>query len=453
MAQYTPNFNLYEPDSSDDFADFRTEFNNNMNIIDQNLGGGGGSGGHTIYDEDGNALAQESGLQFTGSVNVTDDNVNGRTVVDITGGGGSNLIIDAQIYSTEEKQVGVWVDNKPLYCKTVQTAIPNNSQASYSHNIADIDTIVRIEGGAWGSNQLLPINMTGYVYNNNEGALRVTVTKTHVVVMPLGWDGSGYTGLWNIYYTKTTDVAGSGGYEAYGFSPVIYSDVERKIGVWRDNKPLYQKTLIGTYNSSATSFQIDVSALDIDKIGNAFLSISSANYMAEVQDYYSSGSDHIRWYYEKSNNKITLEFGNTYPEKPFEYRLTIQYTKTTDVAGSGDYNTYGVPTVHYSTSEQVIGTWIDGKPLYERTLSLGALPNNSIKTVPHNIANVDLIFVSDSFFQTGAGASSYLNFTNDSTAGQTEILVDRTNVEIWAGSNRTSWNGYVTVRYTKTTDT
>ena len=89
MAQYTPNFNLYEPDSSDDFADFRTEFNNNMNIIDRNLGGGGGSGGHTIYDKDGNALAQESGLQFTGNVNVSDDSVNGRTVVDILGGGGN----------------------------------------------------------------------------------------------------------------------------------------------------------------------------------------------------------------------------------------------------------------------------------------------------------------------------------------------------------------------------
>ncbi len=47
--------------------------------------------------------------------------------------------------------------------------------------------------------------------------------------------------------------------------------------------------------------------------------------------------------------------------------ITIQYTKTTDVAGSGNWNTDGVPTVHYSTSEQVIGTWIDGKPLYEKT--------------------------------------------------------------------------------------
>ena len=40
MASYTPNLNLYKPDSTDDFGDFRAEFNNNMDILDQ--GGGGG---------------------------------------------------------------------------------------------------------------------------------------------------------------------------------------------------------------------------------------------------------------------------------------------------------------------------------------------------------------------------------------------------------------------------
>lgn len=41
MATYTPNYNLYKPESTDDFGDFRSEFDNNMDIIDQNLGGGG----------------------------------------------------------------------------------------------------------------------------------------------------------------------------------------------------------------------------------------------------------------------------------------------------------------------------------------------------------------------------------------------------------------------------
>ena len=82
MATYTPNYNLYKPDSSDDYENFRSEFNNNMDIIDQNLGGGGG-GGHTIVDESGTTLPNESKLQFTDGLQASDDNANGKTVVSL----------------------------------------------------------------------------------------------------------------------------------------------------------------------------------------------------------------------------------------------------------------------------------------------------------------------------------------------------------------------------------
>ena len=83
MSTVTPNYNLVKPDSTDPFGDFRNDYNNNLNIIDANLGGGVGSGGHTILDPDGNSLPQEDDLQFTGAVSVSDDNVNGRTVVNV----------------------------------------------------------------------------------------------------------------------------------------------------------------------------------------------------------------------------------------------------------------------------------------------------------------------------------------------------------------------------------
>ena len=82
MATYTPNYNLEKPDSSDPFGDFRQSYNSNMDIIDQNLGGGGG-GGHTIVDESGTNLPNESKLQFTDGLQAVDDNVNGKTVVSL----------------------------------------------------------------------------------------------------------------------------------------------------------------------------------------------------------------------------------------------------------------------------------------------------------------------------------------------------------------------------------
>ena len=43
MSTHTTNYNLEKPDASDNFEDFRANYNQNMDIIDQNLGGGGGS--------------------------------------------------------------------------------------------------------------------------------------------------------------------------------------------------------------------------------------------------------------------------------------------------------------------------------------------------------------------------------------------------------------------------
>lgn len=82
MATYTPNYNLYKPEGTDDFDDFLTEFGTNMDTIDQNLGGGGG-GGHTIVDESGTNLPSESKLQFTDGLQAVDDNANGKTVVSL----------------------------------------------------------------------------------------------------------------------------------------------------------------------------------------------------------------------------------------------------------------------------------------------------------------------------------------------------------------------------------
>ena len=47
MATYTPNYNLEKPDSTDNFGDFRQSYNDNMDTIDANLGGGGDSVSYT----------------------------------------------------------------------------------------------------------------------------------------------------------------------------------------------------------------------------------------------------------------------------------------------------------------------------------------------------------------------------------------------------------------------
>lgn len=65
------------------------------------------SGGHTIYDESGNAMAEEEGLQFIGAT-VTDDSTNNRTVVTVTGGSGAG---DLMIHVNFVPGTGYTVDH------------------------------------------------------------------------------------------------------------------------------------------------------------------------------------------------------------------------------------------------------------------------------------------------------------------------------------------------------
>lgn len=159
-----------------------------------------------------------------------------------------------------------------------------------------------------------------------------------------------------------TDGQGEGG-PSY-FFPVIYSIEEREVGVWIDGKPLYQKS-ISFDNTSSANLAIDVTSLSIDKLPEFRIWNKNAGY--QVNSYYDTSIDYINTYYDETGyihiRRSSGEFAGT-------GYVTLLYTKTTDTPGSGKYNALGVPTVHYSTDEQIVGTWIDGKTLYQKTCNV-----------------------------------------------------------------------------------
>lgn len=73
MATYTPNYNLSKPDATDQFSSFRTSYNSNMDIIDQNLGGGGG-GGVTDVEVNGTSVVAGGVAQVTVPTQTSDLN-------------------------------------------------------------------------------------------------------------------------------------------------------------------------------------------------------------------------------------------------------------------------------------------------------------------------------------------------------------------------------------------
>lgn len=110
----------------------------------------------------------------------------------------------------------------------------------------------------------------------------------------------------------------------------------------------------------------------------------------------------------------------------------------------------------YSTVEHVIGTWINGKPLYEVTIEFGALPNNTSKLVSTGVSNIDIVVKIDA-----VAISTVNQNTNPIPSGafgtlsyERCITYDKAQNSIYikCGYDRSSENGYVTIAYTKTTD-
>lgn len=116
---------------------------------------------------------------------------------------------------------------------------------------------------------------------------------------------------------------------------------------------------------------------------------------------------------------------------------------------------------NYSTEEQVIGKWIDGKPLYRKMVDTGNMPSNSVIQFEHSIANVQHIHVN--IGETMWTGNTH-NFTKDTTnfspiyaddSGMyiKQLAVNSSSIQIGtANVNAKYFKLLVCVEYTKTTD-
>jgi microcystin-dependent protein len=116
----------------------------------------------------------------------------------------------------------------------------------------------------------------------------------------------------------------------------------------------------------------------------------------------------------------------------------------------------------YSEDERIIGSWINGKPLYEKTIIATApqvVTNGTAVTKDLNISelNIDLATSIKGFILESSGACSEINAHNCYTELNNAtsyvfyvkgILRIRTTSVVWNDASV-----YVTIRYTKTTDT
>lgn len=106
----------------------------------------------------------------------------------------------------------------------------------------------------------------------------------------------------------------------------------------------------------------------------------------------------------------------------------------------------------YSTTEQVIGTWIDNKPIYRKVIECGSLPNASNKDVTHNIQNLG-VTIKCNGMAVRTSDSRALTIPDSTPGAEIVCGVTNTNVYINTQNDRSSFNNsFLILEYTKTTD-
>ena len=235
-------------------------------------------------------------------------------------------------------------------------------------------------GGASAMSDLTDVDLTGLedgnslVYDDTDDEWKVqTITKE---VTQAEYDAlvqAGTVDLKTAYFIKDTNGDGQ------DFQPVIRSLEEREIGVWTDGKPLYEKTV---YEAGGRTGTITI-AHNITNLGHCVNAFGTSYDLGwkEGSQRIGAGDLPLPRIASDGNNigiigvnntYVNLHVPNAFTDRVTDIYITLQYTKSTDTAGSGTWTPQGVPAVHYSTNEKVVGTWIDGSTIYERVWDFGS---------------------------------------------------------------------------------
>lgn len=250
-----------------------------------------------------------------------------------------------------------------------------------------------------------------------------------------------------LYCIKDTGIV-----EGDKYAPIIYSLEEREVGVWTDGKPLYARTFTSKFINDSGTYKADISCdfSAVDKVVYSKAQFLNSTASSAIP-YYAVGSDLIYYWYSKADNKIFVRA--TTDRTAYDVNVTLYYTKTTDVPGSGTWGTDGVPMVHYDGNERIIGTWF-GETLYEKTYHYtGTLNSNTWVTIDSSRlpSNTPYFSVTNVCF-ISTELSSSAKFSAYKPSIPFDITIS-TNEQLYF-ENKSNYKIYefaVTIQYTKTT--
>lgn len=244
------------------------------------------------------------------------------------------------------------------------------------------------------------------------------------------------------------------------FQPVIYSTEEREIGVWTDGKPLYEKTVIGTMpvitDGVMSTLIVSIAGLNIETVADysaVARQVSGTSLVGYVKlTYITNSGNQFKSFIDVPNENVVIS-SNVSAYSNATVNVTIQYTKTTDTAGSGEWTPQGVPAVHYSTDEHIVGTY-EGETLYEKNIDITLADSSDMQTfTPDNLGIGPVKVVVDAYFKNSGSQQLRMSrwYGNDCWS---YIIGNNGGIMIKRNASDANWKTdvhfIVTVQYTKT---
>ena len=208
-------------------------------------------------------------------------------------------------------------DGGIIALKTITTAPSTFIEGDKYYNSTD-DLIYTATSSSTWDNGETPDVVTLYL---NEADNKLYRYYNNAMNLETG--GSSIT-VHDSYSTSTTEPYSAN----YVNSLKTYSTTEKRIGTWKDGKPLYRITL--EYSVSTGSSSYDISSLNIDNIAKQTHQIKRyGSGTSDIENpFYGSSTDYFRSFVRENTDTIETRLQGSYPT--YTQITILEYTKITD---------------------------------------------------------------------------------------------------------------------------
>lgn len=178
-------------------------------------------------------------------------------------------------------------------------------------------------------------------------------------------------------------------------------------------------------------------------------------------------TEFIKKVYTHSSLVSTTTYGNVSAAQIFGFydatHLVLMWELYTGIAHNVSYITVtGIKNTmpdaeknfnKYSTTEEVVGTWIDGKPIYRKTFDNISVPSSEHSAIPIATGlTIDNLINISGYLVNGGRWIVTLNSADTKFANMARVAYDRQTSTLQLVAQNWAGTATVTIEYTKTTD-